>query len=82
MNTVISKDGTKIAYDKQGSGPTVILIAGALCSRLFWSGPELATRLASHFIRPRRKTPAFTHGDRRRGPFWGWGGRGSPTSPT
>jgi pimeloyl-ACP methyl ester carboxylesterase len=48
MNTVIAKDGTKIAYDKQGSGPTVILVAGAMCSRLSWSGPGLATLLASH----------------------------------
>ena len=49
MNTVTSKDGTKIAYDKIGRGPAVILVAGALCSRSFWSGPELAKLLAPHF---------------------------------
>jgi pimeloyl-ACP methyl ester carboxylesterase len=49
MNTVISKDGTKIAYDKYGSGPTVILVAGAMCSRLSWSGRELANLLSSLF---------------------------------
>jgi len=49
MNTVTSKDGTKIAYDKIGRGPAVILVAGALCSRSFWSGPELAELLAPHF---------------------------------
>src|SRR5216683_3588446 len=49
MNTVTSKDETKIAYDKIGRGPAVILVAGALCSRSFWSGPELAKLLAPHF---------------------------------
>ena len=48
-STVTSKDGTKIAYDKIGHGPAVILVAGALCSRSFWSGPELAKLLAPHF---------------------------------
>src|SRR5438046_1609404 len=47
--TVISKDGTKIVYDKIGHGPAVILVAGALCARSFWSGPELAKLLAPHF---------------------------------
>src|SRR5229473_8400173 len=48
-STVISKDGTKIAYDKIGHGPAVILVAWALCSRSFWSGPELAKLLARRF---------------------------------
>jgi pimeloyl-ACP methyl ester carboxylesterase len=43
---VTSKDGTRITYDKIGHGPAVILVAGALCSRSFWSGPELAKLLA------------------------------------
>ena len=48
MNIVTSKDGTKIAYDKQGAGPAVILVGGALNSRSF--GPtELAKLLAPHF---------------------------------
>ncbi len=49
MNTVTSKDGSKIAYDTIGHGPAVILVAGALCSRSFWSGPELAKLLAPRF---------------------------------
>jgi pimeloyl-ACP methyl ester carboxylesterase len=49
MNTVISPGGTTIAYDKLGHGPAVILVAGAFCSRTFWSGPELAKLLASRF---------------------------------
>ena len=48
-STVSSKDGTRIAYDKIGHGPAVILVAGALCSRSFWSGPELAKLLARSF---------------------------------
>jgi len=49
MSTVTSKDGTKIAYDKQGSGPAVILIDGAMCYRGFGPMPELAKLLAPHF---------------------------------
>lgn len=37
MYTVTSNDGTRIAYDKTGSGPAVILVDGALCYRA--SGP-------------------------------------------
>jgi pimeloyl-ACP methyl ester carboxylesterase len=49
MRTVTSKDGTKIAYDKQGEGPAVILVDGALCTRSFGSKPELVKLLAPHF---------------------------------
>jgi pimeloyl-ACP methyl ester carboxylesterase len=49
MNTVTSKDGTKIAFDKQGEGPAVILVDGALCTRSFGSKPELVKLLAQHF---------------------------------
>jgi pimeloyl-ACP methyl ester carboxylesterase len=49
MKTVISKDGTPIAFDQSGQGPALILVAGALCARLSWSGPELAKLLAPHF---------------------------------
>jgi pimeloyl-ACP methyl ester carboxylesterase len=49
MRTVISKDGTPIAFDQSGQGPPLILVAGALCARLSWSGPELAKLLAPHF---------------------------------
>lgn len=46
---VISQDGTRITYDKIGHGSAVILVAGAMCSRSFWSGSELASLLAPHF---------------------------------
>ena len=49
MNTVTSKDGTKIAYDKKGQGPALILIDGALCYRGFGPMPGLAELLAPNF---------------------------------
>jgi len=30
MNTLTSRDGTTIAYDRQGQGPALILVDGAL----------------------------------------------------
>lgn len=47
MNTVISKDGTKIAYEKQGNGPAVILIASAVADHR--DASQLAEQLAAHF---------------------------------
>jgi pimeloyl-ACP methyl ester carboxylesterase len=35
METLISRDGTKIAFDKAGQGPAVILVAGAMGTRSF-----------------------------------------------
>ncbi len=49
MATVISKDGTPIAYEKSGSGFPVILVDGALCSRSFGPMPKLAPLMAEHF---------------------------------
>jgi pimeloyl-ACP methyl ester carboxylesterase len=46
MQTVTSKDGTRIAYDRLGSGPPVILVGGALAYRKFKKMEELATLLA------------------------------------
>lgn len=49
MSIVTSKDGTRIAYDRTGEGPAVILVNGALAYRdLFGHGP-LAALLADHF---------------------------------
>jgi pimeloyl-ACP methyl ester carboxylesterase len=47
VQKVTSNDGTKIAYDKVGQGPVVILVLGALNSRK--SGAKLAKLLAPHF---------------------------------
>ena len=46
MNTVTSKDGTKIAYDVYGQGPAVILVDGASATRSFGGSSELAKSLA------------------------------------
>jgi pimeloyl-ACP methyl ester carboxylesterase len=47
MNRVTSKDGTSIAYDRQGRGPAVILVGGAFVDRS--ENTPLATELAAHF---------------------------------
>ena len=47
--TLTSKDGTTIAYERSGSGPALILIDGALCSRAFGPSAKLASMLAQHF---------------------------------
>ncbi len=49
MQTVLSKDGTTIAYEQTGQGPVVILVVGALCSRTTSGAVELAQRLSSEF---------------------------------
>src|SRR3954464_7446864 len=49
MEKVISKDGTAIAYERTGSGPALILVDGALCSRQFGPSPALAKLLAPKF---------------------------------
>lgn len=49
MQTVTSKDGTKIAYDKTGNGPAVILIEGATGSRKMGFSAGVAKLLASDF---------------------------------
>jgi pimeloyl-ACP methyl ester carboxylesterase len=47
MNRVTSKDGTPIAYDRQGRGPAVILVGGAFVDRS--ENAPLATELAERF---------------------------------
>ena len=49
MEIVTSKDGTQIAYDRQGTGPALILVDGALCYRSFGPMPGLAQLLAPYF---------------------------------
>jgi uncharacterized protein YndB with AHSA1/START domain/pimeloyl-ACP methyl ester carboxylesterase len=47
--TVVSRDGTAIAYDRSGLGAAVILVDGALCRRGLGPSVELAKLLASRF---------------------------------
>lgn len=49
MNIVSSPDGTKIAYDREGEGPALIVVDGALCTRSSNSKAELAGLLAPRF---------------------------------
>lgn len=49
MQTVISKDGTSIAYDQVGQGPALILVPGAFSYRAFPGLVQLAELLAPHF---------------------------------
>ena len=47
MRTVISKDGTPIAFDQSGQGPALILVTGAFTTRTDWT--SLAAHFAPHF---------------------------------
>jgi pimeloyl-ACP methyl ester carboxylesterase len=47
MNKILSTDGTPIAFDRSGVGPALILVGGALSTRL--SAAALAASLAPHF---------------------------------
>ena len=49
MPTVTSKDGTTIVYSVQGSGPALVLVDGALCSRNFGPMPGYSKLLADSF---------------------------------
>lgn len=49
MQTVTSKDGTKIAYSKMGSGPALLLVDGALGYRDFGPSKSLAKLLQDKF---------------------------------
>jgi pimeloyl-ACP methyl ester carboxylesterase len=49
MNTVESKDGTAIAFDKAGRGPALILVDGALCYRGAGPSKSVAAELSTDF---------------------------------
>jgi pimeloyl-ACP methyl ester carboxylesterase len=49
MQTVLSKDGTRIAYDRSGTGPVLILVGGAFSERAFSGWIKLADILAERF---------------------------------
>lgn len=48
-STVISKDGTVIAYDKIGSGPAVVLVDGAFCHRDMGPSTPVAQELSDSY---------------------------------
>jgi pimeloyl-ACP methyl ester carboxylesterase len=54
MRRVTSTDGTPIAYDRQGSGPAVILVGGGLVGPVTgwagrWENAPLPSELAARF---------------------------------
>ncbi len=49
MEPVTSKDGTKIAFEKRGNGPALIIVFGALADHTMAGGPQLAEMLAQDF---------------------------------
>jgi len=49
METVRSADGTPIAYDRTGQGPVLIMVGGAMTTRISGSRPQLASLLADRF---------------------------------
>jgi pimeloyl-ACP methyl ester carboxylesterase len=49
MEHVISKDGTKIVFDRSGEGPPIILVGGAMNTRSFGPNGSLAPLLAERF---------------------------------
>jgi pimeloyl-ACP methyl ester carboxylesterase len=47
--TTLSRDGTRIAFTKMGSGPAVVLVDGAFCFRENGPAPDLSPLLAQQF---------------------------------
>ncbi len=48
MNTVTSADGTRIAYDRYGEGPVLVLVNGAMGYRKFKKFEQIASALSNH----------------------------------
>ncbi len=48
-HTTTSRDGTRITYDRRGSGPAIVVVDGALCYRAFGPSTDLAAALADRF---------------------------------
>jgi pimeloyl-ACP methyl ester carboxylesterase len=49
MSTVVSSDGTTIAYEVTGSGPPLVIVDGAMCYRASGPSGPLAAELARDF---------------------------------
>ncbi|MCU1571047.1 MAG: alpha/beta hydrolase [Naasia sp.] len=45
----VSADGTRIAYEKVGSGPALVLVDGAMCARDFGPARDIAARLQDRY---------------------------------
>src|SRR5574342_801787 len=60
MKSVLSKDGTSIAFDRRGKGAPIVLVDGALCYRASGPSGPLAELLSERFT-------VFTYDRRGRG---------------
>jgi len=49
METVTSADGTTIAYERTGSGPSLVLVHGGACDHRFWDLSNIRTAFAEHY---------------------------------
>lgn len=49
MSRTVSRDGTVLAYTKQGSGPPIVLVDGALCARTSGPSKKIGEALAERF---------------------------------
>ncbi len=49
METVVSADGTPIAYERTGSGPPLVLVHGAGLDYNFWDLSDVRSALAEHY---------------------------------
>lgn len=49
MTSVTSNDGTRIAFEKSGSGPALIIVGGALSHRKLYGDTALIDMLSRHF---------------------------------
>jgi pimeloyl-ACP methyl ester carboxylesterase len=49
MATVVSHDGTSIAYSRIGRGPTLLIVDGAMCHRAFGPSGAIAQQLSEQF---------------------------------
>lgn len=47
--TTTSRDGTRITYDRRGSGPAIVMVDGALCYRAFGPSADIVAALADQF---------------------------------
>src|SRR5690242_17165787 len=50
MKTVTSKDGTTIAFDQVGEGPTIVQVNGALGTRSHAAPDSMADNLSKQFM--------------------------------
>jgi hypothetical protein len=59
VESVHSKDGTTVAFDRLGNGPTVIVVGGGTCDRAM--NQPLPEQLAQRSLLTRRVAPKETY---------------------